>query len=234
MDNDVYSVTMDYGDAELTFFNIKIKTGYGGTPVWHKHDYYELHTCLSGEVTYTLEQGTILLGRMQSLLIPPAEHHLSVDAAQGRGAGLRVVSFSLSPKKGDESLLAIFQEALARHALQPMCIPALAELDTDILHRDAMYRSVSGILQLKEICARLAHALFGHIVDGAQTLPLGKRELMVLIDNMVYLPEISLDDIARATNYSKRHVSRLICRKYGCSLGKLRKRIKEGTADEDV
>ena len=234
MDNDAYSVTMDYGDAEVTFFNIKIKTKNDGTPVWHKHDYYELHTCLAGEVTYTFEQGTVTLGCMQSLLIPQGVPHLSVDAERGKVAGLRVVSFALSSKKGDKSLFAIFQEALERCALQPMHISALADLDTDVLRRDAMYRSVSGILQLKEICARFAYAFFGHIVDGAQILPLRKRELMVLIDNMVYLPEISLDDIARATNYSKRHVSRLICQKYGCSLGKLRKRTKEGTADENV
>ena len=52
-----------------------------------------------------------------------------------------------------------------------------------------------------------------------------KTEIPVLLDNLINRPNITLDEIAAATHYSKRHISRLIKQQYGVSFSVLRKNI---------
>ena len=230
MHNDAHSVSVDYGDAEITFFNVKIEND--GTSVWHKHAYYELHVCTSGAIDYVFEDRTVTLKRSQSLIIPPSVSHLSVSPERAKAAGLRVISFSLCQKKSDKRFFDVFHASLTKNALIPLNISELSSLDTLALRQDGNYCSVMGIMKLKELCAEFVRIVFGNILTDKQAAVYGKRELMILIDDMIYLPRVTLDDIAAATNYTKRHVSRLIKSKYGCSLGQLRRKAREVNSNE--
>ena len=51
-------------------------------------------------------------------------------------------------------------------------------------------------------------------------------EVAVLLENMVNRPDITLEQIAAATNYSTRHTARLIKKIYGASLSEIRRSRK--------
>ena len=87
---------------------------------------------------------------------------------------------------------------------------------------------MKGICHLKSVAAELIDLLFQSTVGNTDHFLCEKQEPMILIDNMINHPEVTLEEIANATNYSKRHVARLIKQQYGVSLGILKKQSQKG------
>jgi AraC-like DNA-binding protein len=133
----------------------------------------------------------------------------------------------ISMVRGDKNFFDTMVCALSQASLRPLCIKRACRLDLELFSANSSYHTIKGVCRLKAVGAEFLSLLFDSIVSDDRDI-YSKRETSILIDNMINLPGVSLDDIARATNYSKRHVSRLIKEKYGASLGKIKKQIRNG------
>ena len=76
--------------------------------------------------------------------------------------------------------------------------------------------------KLKNAGTEFIYRLFQQLLPTDLLLTHSNTDTDILIDNLVHRPDITLDDIAKASNYSKRHVSRLIRQRYGGTLSQLR------------
>jgi AraC-like DNA-binding protein len=73
------------------------------------------------------------------------------------------------------------------------------------------------------VAAGFIYQLFAHLVENASIAVPGKQDALVLMDNMINRPDVTLAEIASTINYSQRHTARLIEKYYGTSLSQLRK-----------
>ena len=227
MKTDVSSISLNYGDADISFFNIKLDFPKHTDAVWHRHNYYEIHVCRKGHLEYTLEGKNVSLRGGELLIIPPDLPHLSISLRRQTDTALCVISMDISMVRGDKKFFDVLKEALDKHSNMPLCIDHIRDLELDLFSSHFSYHTVKGVCKLKAVAAEFLSLLFDGLIDDDLNL-YGKRETTILIDNMINLPDITLDDIARATNYSKRHTSRIIKEKYGVSLGKLKKQMNNG------
>jgi len=227
MKTNVSSLPLYFGDAEITFFNVNIDTNEQSDSLWHRHSYYEIHVCREGCVEYTFENERTVLRAGEVLIIAPDTPHFSVDREKYSEKALCVISFGVTKARGGKKLFDIFTGALDNYKCKPIRISKIAKLELELFYDPSRYHTVKGVCRLNAVAAQFLSLLFESIIDDTHNAVYGKRDTAVLIDNMINLPSVTLDDIAKATSYSKRHVSRLIREKYGCSLGQLRKRAKE-------
>jgi AraC-like DNA-binding protein len=101
----------------------------------------------------------------------------------------------------------------------------------NILQQRPLYDCVPGICRLKAAAACFLSDLF-HLLSpyatetGTSPEPPCDTEVAVLLENMVNRPDITLEQIAEAINYSTRHTARLIKNIYGASLSEIRRSRK--------
>ena len=222
MKTDASSVSINYGDAEISFFNIKLDFPVQSDVVWHRHNYYEIHVCRQAHIDYTFEDKNLTLHEGELLIIPPHVPHVSVTKENQAFASLYVISMDISMVRGDKNFFDTLVCALSQASLRPLCIKRACRLDLEIFSANSSYHTIKGVCRLKAVGAEFLSLLFNSIVSDDRDI-YSKRETTILIDNMINLPNITLEDIAKATNYSKRHVCRIIKEKYGSSLGKIKK-----------
>ncbi len=228
MRTNVTALPIIYGDAELSFFDINIKANPPQAPAWHRHSYYEAHVCRRTPVNYTFEDKSVTLCEGQVLIIPPNVSHISIDRELHPTDELFVISFNLKRIKSDKRFYRVFTKALDCSATIPLMIKPIAKLNLERFDDSSSYRTVKGICRLTSVATAFISHLFDAIVRESEDVLCEKKETDILIDNMINQSDATLDDIARATSYSKRHVSRLIKNKYGVSLRELRKPGKRG------
>ena len=222
MEHLVESVSLQYGDAEIVFFNIKTPLSKSEKGHWHTHLFYELHMAQKGRVEYRFRENTIRLEPGELLIIPPeVEHYSAILCDQSSPT---VVSMSLHQVESDQKFYAIFQQALWRNARKPIRFTAQ---DIDVLECVPLYRSVLGVLKLKQSAAEFVNRLFQRLMHDSSLYAVSDNAKQVLLDVLVNMESVTLDEIAAATHYSKRHVSRLIRKFYGIPLSQLKKKIQE-------
>ena len=217
MKNHINSVSLTYGDTELSFYNIKLRQSRSEDPILHSHTYYELHLLSKRSVIFRLSDRILTLNPNELLIIPPQTLHYS-NADVG---ATTVLSLSLSPISNDKNCHEIFMHALQEHALRPLHFPCTE--DISLLNQDEPYRSFLGICKLKMVAAGFIYQLFAQLVENASIAVPGKQDALVLMDNMINRPDVTLAEIASTINYSQRHTARLIEKYYGTSLSQLRK-----------
>lgn len=217
MTNHINSVFLTYGDTELTFYNIKMRPSQSEEPLLHSHNYYEIHLLCKQPTTYRLCDRIVTLNADELLIIPPQTlHYSNCDPSK-----TTVLSLSLAPISSDKNCYDIFTQALQEHALQPMHFPCSE--DISLLNQDEPYRSFLGICKLKVVAAGFIYQLLAQMVENASIAVHGKQDALVLMDNMIHRPDVTLAEIAETINYSQRHTARLIEKYYGASLSHLRK-----------
>ena len=164
------------------------------------------------------------------LLIPPETLHSAVEPTSEQHE-LRVISLSLAETDGAGRFYPAFLAMLDAAACTPLTAPMNLGEYVDIFHQKDLYNSVLGICQLKSAAARLICDLF-HLLspfapDASAAPDLScDAEVAILLENMVNRPDISLEQIAAAVNYSTRHTARLIKNIYGASLSEIRRSRK--------
>lgn len=219
MNSAVRSVTLTYGDAQFSFWNVFIPPSSNemDVPVQHGHAFYEIHMAKNGPLTYHLSDTVVSVRAGDSLLISPHTlHGTCADVAD------RVpVAFSLKKTESGERYYDTFKAALDTHTLRPF--PFADYKNGEILTKSDLYRSFAGKLQLQAAAASFLHHLFSLLASDATVSADADRDVLLIIDEYIYRPHCTLDEIAAATNYSKRHISRIIKLHYGTSLSKLRK-----------
>jgi len=226
MDAFVNHIRLNYGDAEISLFNIGVTETDSEQPIWHNHCYYELHFLTQGAYTCSLEDRQIHVGANELLILPPQVYHWSQKDIPTQ-AGHYVISLSLEKSQGQESLYAIFEQALLDAALSPVSFSGISREQLDLFSNQQLYQTVLGMCCLKNAGAQFLYRLFQRLLPMDSMLTRSDTDTDILIDNLVHRPDITLDEIAEAANYSKRHVSRLIRQRYGCTLSQLRKQKSE-------
>ena len=226
MKADVTALPLVYGDAEFSFFNIYFNADDENATTWHKHSYYEIHVCRNTTAIYSFTDKRVTICDGQILIIPPNTEHVSIDRRVYSEKDIIVLSFELKRIKGDKRFFSVLTNALNDNATVPLAIKHIARLNLELLSDNNSYRTVKGMCRLKSIATQLIVFLVDAIVSEEKDAICEEKDTDILIETMINHSAVTLDDIAKATNYSKRHVSRLIKSKYGVSLGELKKKLQ--------
>ena len=225
MGNYAESVSLQYGDAEISFYNIKLTPKESAVSmVWHSHRYYELHFVEVGNVKYLLRNREIIVSAGEMVIIPPETEHYSVfdkDTTSNR-----VISMSVAQIDGSQRFYSSLTEALDTHSLQ---VVNFGYDELKPFGYTELYRSVLGVLKLKQVASDFTHRLFSLLLSNNNPTIASGKASAVLIDNLVNRDGTTLDEIAEATNYSKRHITRLIKKTYGKTFSELKRKAKENT-----
>lgn len=224
--NKVNSISVEYGDTKITFFQINLQAEAVNQSVWHDHRYYEIHFCGKDSLEYTFSDQTVRLNPGELLIIPPDTFHNSITAANKQN--IHIVSFAVAAVKNDKRFYKAITSALYKNALTPLRFSCGSQVEWDVYNQEDLYGSLLGICKLKSEATKFIYLLFNRILKEYIAAD-SKTEIMVLLDNLINRPNMTLDEIAAATHYSKRHVSRLIKQQYGVSLSALRKNIREAS-----
>lgn len=231
----IRTVSMEYGDTRISIYLIDLAQGHkmplpDARPVMHSHFYYELHYAARGQYLYRFSDREIFLRQGEMLLIPPNVIHGAIDKESDTYTP-HVLSLSLTATEAAGKFYPIFASILGAAALQPLKAPTSLPDQINILQQKALYDSVLGICRLKAAAGSLISDLF-HLLRPygaeAETTPEPPcdAEVAVLLENLVNRPDITLEQIAAAINYSPRHTARLIKNTYGASLSEVRRSRK--------
>ncbi len=224
MYNKVNSISMEYGDTKITFFQINLQAEMFNQSLWHDHRYYEIHFCWKGSVDYTFSDQTVRLNPKELLIIPPNTFHNSITTVDKQN--IHILSFAVTAAKNNKRFYKAITSALNKNALAPLRFPCGSQVEWDVYDQEDLYSSLLGICKLKSEATKFIYLLFNCIIKEYIAVN-SKTEIPVLLDNLINRPNITLDEIAAATHYSKRHISRLIKQQYGVSFSVLRKNIRK-------
>lgn len=225
MKRSVKTISLEYGDARIKFYEIDLKTTSNNIPYLHIHCYYELHFLAGDTFVCSLKDREIKLKRNEFIIVPPEILHRTSKGTSPQEKQF-VISMSIDKVKDSACFYDAFISALEKHTLNPISFPAHLENTLSGFIQSNHYDDVLGYLQLKAAAAEFVSWLFGRLLAEKIPLNVGPDNIMILIDNMINRPDITLDEIAAATNYSKRHISRLIEKRYGCTISVLRRQNK--------
>ena len=213
---------MEYGDTKITFFQINLQAEMFNQSLWHDHRYYEIHFCWKGSVDYTFSDQTVRLNPEELLIIPPNTFHNSITTVDKQN--IHILSFAVTAAKNNKQFYKVITSALNKNALAPLRFPCGSQVEWVVYDQEDLYSSLLGICKLKSEATKFIYLLFNCIIKEYIAVN-SKTEIPVLLDNLINRPNITLDEIAAATHYSKRHISRLIKQQYGVSFSVLRKNI---------
>lgn len=224
MDSLIEHITLNYGSIDLSFFCVSLKREDERTPILHRHDYYEIHFGGSGKYEYQFGDKTVSLPPNHIIVIPPDVLHYSVDLLKKPTP--TVVSFSMDTSCQDKKLYTSLVSALSDISLKPISFNNVSADELLLLHKPQLYGSFLGVCRLKSIASDFIYKLFSIALKGKDFTVSDDKKALLLIDNLINLPNISIKDIAAATNYSERQVSRLIKSHYGLTLSQIKQQSK--------
>lgn len=228
LENLAEKVSLQYGDADISFYNIKVTSKVGIKMRWHSHKYYEIHFWSKGNATYHFPDGEVDVKAGQMLIIPPDIDHKPIG--HYNEGSLTVVSMSVERIDGEQKFYQAFEDALNKNAFKAVDF-SFADIKT--FEYTELYRSVLGVLKLKQVAACFVERLFTLLLSNNNPQIVSGKASAVLIDTLVNHDGTTLEEIATATNYSKRHITRLIKKTYGMSLRELRRLKTKGNPDEN-
>ncbi|MBQ8868858.1 MAG: AraC family ligand binding domain-containing protein [Oscillospiraceae bacterium] len=228
MDNYAQHISLSYGDIKLTFFNISLEHDRKREhlPILHRHSYYEVHFSGGGYYNYQFGEKAVSLLPNQIVIIPPDVMHHAIDLSSNAKIKPCVISFSISEPYGDKKLYNALISALAELSLKALEFGSESNEELMLFKKFDLFNSFLGVCKLKSIAADFTYKLFSLALKGKDFTVNDGKDIMVLIDNLINLPDISIKDIANATNYSERHISRLIKKHYGLTLSQIKQQTK--------
>lgn len=227
MEHPVKKVFLDYGDARITFYIFDLNIPSSGIPYLHSHCYYEFHFLTGSNFICSLKDQDIKLEPYEFLILPPdLLHYTNKAITKSLSEKLYTLSVTVDKISGAESFYDTILSILDQHILTPLPYPKHLEKSLICLCQTELYKHFAGILQLKAAAAEFISWLFGQLLTEKIPIKQSIGNNMFLIDNMINRYNITLDEMAAATNYSKRHIARLIQQRYGCNLSELRKQKK--------
>ena len=199
----------------------------------HCHRYYEIHCNTGKRRVLELPTGRILLENDQFLLICPGCMHYAVPYRKNA----RVMSFELRQGKGENGFYRYFLGLLNGLNLKPLPVSrkfkaSLEELASAGTENTIMVFCRLKLLGLSALVSLLeAMAAASEKADTAYT-PEHTGAFDAALDMMLY-SDLSLEQISRQLGYSQRHTARLIHRRYGNSLGRIRRNVKNKQMEKD-
>ena len=227
MGRNVYFIDLEYNDARLKFFDFEKSDNYSPEErckQWHTHIFYELHFSFENTVTFRFKDRALTLNPNELLIIPPSVIHESITYDSSSKA-YKVLSIEIEKTENGGSFYCAFINALNNYALKPIKIQDINKDAVFAFENKELYNSLLGICQLKAYASGLIYALFKKIVKDKPISP-DNNKAKIIIDYMLSRPQVSLGEIAEATNYSQRQISRIIKEQYGTTFSQIRQRIK--------
>ena len=224
MESLIEHFTLNYSSIELSFFCVNLDREGEHAPILHRHDYYEIHFSGGGHYEYQFGDKTVSLPPNHIIVIPPDVLHYSVDLLKKPMP--TVVSFSMSEKCQDKKLYSSLVLALESISLKGVPFSSTTADELILLHKPQVYNSFLGVCKLKAIASDFIYKLFSIALKGKDFTVSDDKNALLLIDNLINIPNVSIKDIASATNYSERHISRLIKSHYGLTLSQIKKQSK--------
>jgi len=219
-------VELNYGDAQITFFDfIRFPPGQNSKQ-WHQHIYYELHFPHTNPVKCRFMDRIVTVSPGEVIIIPPGTFHQSITGDSDTDE-ITVLSLELRRKQGGQAFFADFASALEGASLTAVKVP---ELKADLLktfRQDSLYSSMLGLCHLKMCASQVIDSLMGRILRD-KPLKNDERKVWLMVDNLLHISDITLAEIAAVTNYSERQVSRLIKQQYGVTFSQLHRRFNQG------
>ncbi len=225
MEHPVKKVFLDYGDARITFYIVDLFFPPCGVPYLHSHCYYEFHFLAGNAFTCCLKDRDVELKAHEFIIVPPDFLHCTTKSKLP-AEKLYTISLTIDKIGGTEKFYDTIISALHAHVLKPLSFPRRLEDSLFILCQKENYKHIQGVFQLKAAAADFVAWIFQQLLTETVPLQAAAGNNMVLIDNMINGADITLEEMAEATNYSKRHISRLIMQRYGCNLSELRRQRK--------
>lgn len=221
MDRNIYFADMEYGDANVSFLHFG-EAHEKGASLWHKHIFYELHFSFDKIVNYRFKNCSLELNPGEFLIIAPSVLHESVDY-DSNSDRFAVISLEIARTGKDGVFYNSFINALDSVALKPIKISGIKKDVVLSFRRKELYESVLGICELKMNAAQILYMLIKKTFKDRNVKPDCDKS-KIIIDNMISNPHITLGDMAVATNYSRRHLSRIIKEQYGETFSQIKKR----------
>lgn len=213
-------VSVCYGDAEASFFNIVLEPEPECAEYEHRHGYYEVHIA-NDPYRLLLDNAKVDVKENEMIIIPPSvKHRIIVAKGQKKPS---VVLFTLRKIAGDKGFYEHFCKVLNQNASKPISSVNIDADKTELLKNTEYYKTVLGILKLKAVASDFFEALFRKLDIDKNLLVNGCRDMEVLIDVLVNRPDMTVQKIAAATNYSPRQISRIIKQRYGMTLTEFKK-----------
>lgn len=214
------------GDALVQLF--RIDTAQYHPPVDavdavpHMHQFYELHVLSEGTHRYHIGEKTVPVRAGQLLIIKPGTQHRSVTPTHG--LTYSVLGLGIT-RQGSESgrFYDVLTDCLNRAAETAIPLPE------PIVERIYRYSHAAPSASIRQYCRRQLKAceiiisLMEAIVDedSPYTATEG-TDLAIMLDTFVSSRNVTLQEMAERLNYSPRHLSRIIKKRYGKGLRELR------------
>lgn len=214
-------LTLDYGNANISFFNIQIDGQKQASSNIHKHIYYEFHFSFDTVLKVDIDEKRFEIPKNSLFIIPPnAEHSCIIPKNTDEKQIVIALSIEKTQKSGDFHSSII--SALNQNSLMPISFNAISKEELSAFNNEELYHNLLGICKLKAIASQFIFKILTDLSKENNEIK-AENDIYILIDNMIQYRDFTLEEIAKETNYSKRHVSRIIKSRYGMSLSKLRK-----------
>lgn len=224
----VDNVSVEYGDTKISIFGIKTQDNLDLSPIWHKHNYYELHFCNDRFRDYKFNDKNVRFKQGQLMIIPPDTNHNTTATIDPMPQPPLALIFTVTKIKSKIHFYDKIIQALEENSLTPLTIHGISIDDIALFHKNlSLYGSLLGLCELKASASNIMYKLFKSILNDITFRTDNNESILVLLDNLVNDPKYTLSDIAKATNYSQRHLSRIIKQHYGLNFSELRSKIKE-------
>lgn len=218
------------GDAEFTLIKT---TGSAkeAAPVTtlHCHRYFEIHCNSGSEKRLPLPTGEITLESGSFLVICPGCMHYSVDYPDGSC----VLSFELRQCPGEAGFFTHFMRLL--NSLNLKCLPASRKFRSafEAYAHETPEATILGFCREQLLALQALVAFLEELSACAQRgdppyTPEHTGAFDAALDMMLYT-NLTLGQIANQLGYSPRHTARLIRRRYGDSLGAIRKKLENAS-----
>lgn len=228
--------TIKYGDAEFTFYNIKLLELYERpepNTALHAHKSYELHFLTKGEYTFRTNDAEVTVKSGNYLIIPPQLVHYS--AVTSNKFESIVIQFQLEKKNGKKGFFDYFEKTLNDNAYKSL------KASTELMKNVTDFKKSNKMSGIEGLCFRKAN-LTGFVYnmfdslngfkleDDRETVTEDKSDILFLIDHMVTSRIYTLSDIAERTGYSTRNISRLILSIYKMPYSEMKRKYALDTA----
>ncbi len=223
---DVNFVDLSFGDAKISFFNFSKGESQDWNPMWHNHIYYEMHFSFSATVDYKFLDRDLTLNAGEMLIIPPSVEHESIIAPY-QSRDFLVISLDIEKLQTNDGNYESFVSALKENALKPIKIPENIKESLLVLDFEDNYKTLLGNCRLKSAAAQVVNSLFKKIMPE-KPIKNEEKHQKILIDLMMFSSGVTINQIAEATNYSKRQISRIIKAQYGMTFSEIRRKIQKG------
>lgn len=201
----------------------------------HSHTYYEFHFMISGSNNYDTTDNSVHLDSGEFLIFTPGVLHQ--PTVLNNSFRSIVISLSVENTSGPDVLYKNLIRCLNGCALKPLKISKpMMDTITALSSRNVLVKhSVEDYLMFHAEYSKLIHLLYKELRElmGEKDdtfLYTEISDVMVVLDNLINHPEISLSEIAEVIGYSERNTSRLIFNTYGMSLTEIRHEYAMNTA----